>query len=78
MKLTEAQKAKVRKAVAEIAALAITDDWSEPLKDVDQSSHWPAASAGASGLEVAELENACIDYLPAAAKAVAAQIKKLG
>lgn len=75
--LTKEQKAKICKAVAELAADYITDGWGEPLKDVDQSRHWPTAKSGASDEEMDALSNDCNDYLDTAARKIAAQLRKL-
>jgi hypothetical protein len=75
VRLTAAQKVKIRRAVAELAADYITDSWGEPLKDVDQSRHWPATPAGMSEDEQDQFWGACNDYLDTAARTVAKHIK---
>jgi len=76
-KLTEKQKVGIRRAVAELTADYITDSWGEPLKDVDQSDHWPCLGDDASDEDRDDLWDACNDYLDTAARRVAVQLRKL-
>lgn len=74
MKLTDAQKKGIRRAVAELAADHITSDWGEPLKDVDQSEHWPSTD---DEDKQEDLSSACDDYLDTATRDVAKQLRRM-